>query len=183
MNIPCILIPALIGLICAILGYLLGRMNCNTDDSLATTLQAELDACQINTKNLNKRIAALEAELAARTIITTSAQSFTAPTNPLLLFEAELARAVMGEKIKENDLTIVEGIGPKIEVLFKNAGISTWHELSEASTEKLQSILDEGGENYAIHNPGTWPKQALLAYEGKWQELKDLQDNLRAGKE
>lgn len=183
MNIPCILIPALIGLICAILGYLLGRMNCNTDDSLATTLQAELDACQINTKNLNKRIAALEAELSARAVSITSAQSFAAPTNTLLLFDAELARNVLGQKIKENDLKIVEGIGPKIEGLFHDAGINTWYELSEASTEKLQSILDEGGENYAIHNPGTWAKQALLAYEGKWQELKDLQENLRAGKE
>ena len=183
MNIPCILIPALIGLICGILGYLLGRMKCNTDDSLAMTLQADLDACQINTKNLQARISALETEMAARATITAAAQSFAVPTAAHLTFDPDLATDILGQKIKENDLKIVEGIGPKIEALFNNAGINTWYELSEASIEKLQAILDEGGENYAIHNPSTWAKQALFAYEGKWQELKDWQENLRAGKE
>ena len=34
MNIPCYLIPALVGLICGILGYLLGKMlsGSNSDD-------------------------------------------------------------------------------------------------------------------------------------------------------
>lgn len=182
MNIPCILIPALIGLICGILGYLLGRMNLRNDESLASSLQADLDACNGYTKNLNTRISILEADLAAKTAIA-SAQSFTRPIAPIFSFDSEIARDVLDKKITENDLKIVEGIGPKIEGLFHEAGINTWYELSEASTEKLQSILDEGGENYAIHNPSTWAKQALLAYEGKWQELKDWQENLRAGKE
>ncbi|MEP6931036.1 MAG: hypothetical protein ABI850_13520, partial [Flavobacterium sp.] len=100
-----------------------------------------------------------------------------------LVFDSELATGVLGKKTDENDLKIVEGIGPKIEALFNHAGITTWYELSEASVEKLQSILDEGGENYAIHNPSTWARQALFAYEGKWQELNEWQENLRAGKE
>ncbi|WJS93719.1 hypothetical protein NYQ10_16640 [Flavobacterium johnsoniae] len=181
MNIPCILIPALVGLICGILGYLLGKMNSKNDDSLALSLQADLDACKANTKNLNARIATLEADLAAKAKVTT--QSFAAAAPTLIPFDATLAANVLGKKIKENDLKIVEGIGPKIEALFNNDGIKTWHELSQASTEKLQSILDSGGENYAIHNPSTWAKQALLAYQGKWQELKDWQDSLLGGKE
>jgi len=80
-------------------------------------------------------------------------------------------------------LKIVEGIGPKIEALFNEAGIATWQDLSKASTEKLQNILDAAGENFAMHNPSTWPKQALMAYQGKWQELKDWQANLLGGKE
>lgn len=183
MNIPCILIPALVGLICVILGYLLGRMNPNDDDSLAMSLQADLDVCKANAKNLNTRISALEAELTAKSATTTPPQSFALPVAPLLVFDADLAMDVLGKKIKKDDLKIVEGIGPKIEALFHNAGITTWYELSEASTEKLQAILDEGDENYAIHNPRTWAKQALFAYEGKWQELKEWQENLRAGKE
>ncbi|WP_166923082.1 hypothetical protein [Flavobacterium poyangense] len=182
MNIPCILIPVLVGLICGILGYLLGKMNSKSDDSLALSLQADLDACKANTKNLNARISTLEAELAAKPTINSTAQSFAA-TAPVLLFDKDLAATVFGKKIKENDLKIVEGIGPKIEVLFNNAGIKTWQELSAASTEKLQAILDEAGENYAIHNPGSWSKQALLAYQGKWQELKDWQDSHIGGKE
>nr|WP_294786501.1 hypothetical protein [uncultured Flavobacterium sp.] len=181
MNIPCILIPVLVGLICGILGYLLGKMNSKKDDSLALSLQADLDACKANTRNLNTRIATLEADLEAKSKIT--AQSFTAPAPSLIPFDASLAATLLGKKIKENDLKIVEGIGPKIEALLNDSGIKTWYDLSQASTEKLQSILDNGGENYAIHNPSTWAKQALLAYQGKWQELKDWQQNLLGGKE
>jgi len=183
MNIPCILIPVLVGLICGILGYLLGKMNSKGDDSLALSLQADLDACKANTKNLNAKISSLEADLASKASISSSAQSFSSTAAPAFLFDASLAATLYGKKIKENDLKIVEGIGPKIEALFNAAGITTWRELSETSTEKLQSILDAGGENYAIHNPSTWAKQASLAYQGKWQELKDWQQGLLGGKE
>lgn len=180
MNIPCILIPILIGLICGILGYLLGKMNSKNDDSLSASLQADLDACKANTRNLNAKIATLEADLVAKT--KASVQSFaTAPAD--IVFDAGLAANVLGKKIKENDLKIVEGIGPKIEALFNASGINTWYELSQASTEKMQSILDAGGENYAMHNPSTWAKQALFAYQGKWQDLKEWQENLLGGKE
>ncbi|OXA81666.1 hypothetical protein SAMN05444397_108228 [Flavobacterium aquidurense] len=184
MNIPCILIPALVGLICGILGYLLGKMGSSkTDDSLALSLQADLDACKANTKSLNAKISSLEADLAAKATVINTSHSFAANTAPLFLFDAGVAATAFGKKIKENDLKIVEGIGPKIEALCNAAGITTWKDLSESSTEKLQAILDAGGENYAIHNPSTWAKQALLAYEGKWQELKDWQAGLLGGKE
>ncbi len=184
MNLPCILIPILVGIICGILGYLLGKLNSKEDDSLATTLQADLDACKANTKNLNTKIASLEADLAAAHAKASASvpKSFVAET-PSSLFDSALAANVLGKKIKQDDLKIVEGIGPKIEALFNAAGINTWRELSEASTEKLQSILDAGGENFAMHNPSTWARQALFAYQGKWQELKEWQDNLLGGKE
>ncbi|WP_281632662.1 hypothetical protein [Flavobacterium luteolum] len=181
MNIPCVLIPILVGLICGILGYLLGKMNSKNDDSLSASLQADLDACKANTRNLNARIATLEADLAAKA--KASVQSFAASAPATIPFDAVLAANVLGKKIKENDLKIVEGIGPKIEALFNAAGINTWYELSQTATEKLQSILDAGGENYAMHNPSTWARQALMAYQGKWQDLKEWQDSLLGGKE
>src|ERR1700756_3416716 len=111
MNIPCILIPVLVGLICGILGYLLGKMNSKGDDSLAAALQADLDACKANTKNLNLKISSLEADLAAKASISNTAQSFAASTAPAFLFDENLAARVYNQKIKENDLKIVEGIG------------------------------------------------------------------------
>jgi predicted flap endonuclease-1-like 5' DNA nuclease len=146
MNLPCILIPVLVGLICGLLGYLLGKLNSKKDDSLELSLQADLDACKANTRSLNTKIASLEAELAAKATVTPSSQSFTA-TPPVSLFDGAIASTVLGKKIKENDLKIVEGIGPKIEALLNDSGISTWCELSQTSTEKLQSVLDSGGEN------------------------------------
>jgi len=84
---------------------------------------------------------------------------------------------------KLDDLKIVEGIGPKIETLLKEGGISTWAELSEASEDRLKEILDAAGPRYQIHDPSTWPAQSKFAAEGKWDELKEYQDILIGGRD
>lgn len=83
---------------------------------------------------------------------------------------------------KKDDLKIVEGIGPKIEELFNNAGIYTFAELADTSAEKMKAILDAAGPRFQIHNPATWADQAALARDGKWDELKKWQDELYKGK-
>ena len=80
-----------------------------------------------------------------------------------------------------NDLTIVEGIGPKINELFNNAGIKTFAQLATASVPQMRKILDDGGSRFRIANPGTWAQQAALAAANKWTELKKLQDELSGG--
>ena len=60
-----------------------------------------------------------------------------------------------GKKINQDDLKIVEGVGPKIEELLHAAGIMTWSDLASAATEKVQAILDEAGPRYRIHDPAT----------------------------
>jgi hypothetical protein len=49
--------------------------------------------------------------------------------------------------------------------------------------KKLAEILEAAGSNFSSHNPETWPKQAGLAAEGKWDELKEWQDELNGGRE
>lgn len=181
MNIPYLILPVLVGLICGIVGYILGKKSLKNEDSLASILQDDLDASKATAKNLSRRISSLENDL-LEAKAKKKKKSF-ATAESVAFFDSSTAADVCGKAIKENDLKIVEGIGPKIEFLLKHAGISTWKDLSETETEKLQSIIDAGGENYAIHNPSTWSKQALFAYEGKWIELKDWQDSLQAGKE
>lgn len=83
---------------------------------------------------------------------------------------------------KQDDLKAVEGIGPKIESLLHDDGIKTWKQLSEAPVTRLQKILDDAGKRFKLAAPGTWPKQAGLAHEGKWDELEALQDVLNGGK-
>lgn len=88
-----------------------------------------------------------------------------------------------GKKIKQDDLKMVEGIGPKIEGLLHAGGIMTWRDLADVDVAKVQAILDEAGPRYRMHSPATWAKQAALAADAKWEELEKLQDELDGGRE
>lgn len=88
-----------------------------------------------------------------------------------------------GKKIKQDDLKVIEGIGPKIEELLHNAGIKTWADLAAAATETVQAVLDEAGPRYRMHDPATWAKQAALAAAAQWAELEAYQDQLQGGRD
>ena len=175
----CILIPLLVGAICGLLGYLLGRLfggGSNHDDcnDRIARLESDLDACRSSRTSLESDLKSANANLAS---------SFAAPSAiTAIAFDADTAKAVFGKKIKENDLTVVEGIGPKIQELFHNHNVNTWKALSECSVDKCQSVLDSGGDRFKIHNPGSWPEQAKMAYEGRWADLLKWQDELDGGK-
>lgn len=80
-----------------------------------------------------------------------------------------------------DDLTKIEGIGPKIAELFNKKGIHTFADLSGSKVGDLRDILADGG--LSQHDPKTWSKQGTLAKNGKWDELQVLQDELKGGKE
>ena len=80
---------------------------------------------------------------------------------------------------KADDLKKVEGIGPKIAETLIAAGISTFAELAKVDAAKISEIIADVRGN---HVTDTWPAQAKLAAEGKWDELKKWQDELDGGK-
>jgi len=85
---------------------------------------------------------------------------------------------------KPDDLKKIEGIGPKIASILVESGIDTFEKLAQADPEKISALLiEKGGKRYAMHDPSTWPKQAALAAAGKWDELAELQDQLKGGRE
>ncbi len=94
----------------------------------------------------------------------------------------EVAKKIIVRKAKPDDLTKIEGVGPKISGLLKKGGFSTFEAVSKAKKTELKAILEKAGSRYQMHNPTTWPKQAKLAAQGKWTQLKTLQDNLKGGK-
>lgn len=107
-----------------------------------------------------------------------------APAKPKAKAKAgEKIQLPNGKSIKQDDLKMVEGIGPKIEGLLHDAGIMTWADLAEAPTEKVQQILDDAGPRYRMHQPTTWAKQARMAADGQWDELVAYQDHLDGGRE
>tara|TARA_R110002049_G_scaffold306800_4_gene505870 strand:+ start:815 stop:1357 length:543 start_codon:yes stop_codon:yes gene_type:complete len=174
MSIWCWLIPILIGIICGILGYFLGKGNSKGSNNASdiqiwkdknAKLTAELDDCS--------------AKVAASAIVAPAAKT---PTVTVLAFNAGAAKAIIGKKIKQDDLKVVEGIGPKIEGLFHSFDIKTWQALSDVSVAKCQEVLNSGGDRYRIHDPSSWPMQAKMCYEGKWEDLKRWQDKHKHGK-
>lgn len=96
--------------------------------------------------------------------------------------EAKVAAPVKKEaNVQVDDLTKVEGIGPKISQIFQDSGIHTFADLAAKSEDDLKEILEEAGPKYVSKNPASWPKQAKMAAEGKWDELKVWQDNTKGG--
>ncbi|MGB1270050.1 MAG: 50S ribosomal protein L21 [Flavobacteriaceae bacterium] len=81
---------------------------------------------------------------------------------------------------KGDDLKKIEGIGPKIAETLAAAGIVTFADLAKAESSKISEIIADVRGN---HVTDTWPKQAEMAAEGKWDELKVWQDKLDGGVE
>ncbi len=82
-----------------------------------------------------------------------------------------------------DDLTVIEGIGPKIAELLNNGNIYSYKALEGTAVSVLKGILENAGNRFKMHDPSTWPKQAGLAARGKWDELEEYQDFLNGGKD
>ncbi|MCF6188979.1 MAG: helix-hairpin-helix domain-containing protein [Cocleimonas sp.] len=95
------------------------------------------------------------------------------------------AAKTAGFKIKQNngqdDFTLIEGIGPKINELIHDDGIHTFTELADTHVDVIQKILDNAGPRYKLAKPGTWPAQSDMAASNKWDSLKAWQDELDGG--
>ena len=96
---------------------------------------------------------------------------------------AKMAMKILGFSNNPEDLTIIEGVGPKISDLLKAGDVKNWSDMANAPVSRLEEILAEAGSRFKLANPSTWPKQAALAAAGKWGELKKYQDFLDGGKE
>ena len=80
-----------------------------------------------------------------------------------------------------DNLEIIEGVGPKIAHLLRSNGVGTFALLAASSQAALKAILNKGGPAYDVANPETWPEQAGLAAQNRWQDLRKLQERLDAG--
>jgi len=84
---------------------------------------------------------------------------------------------------KKEDLTRIEGIGPKIQELLYKEGLVNYRLLSDTTTTRLEYIIEEGGPAFYTHRgkAATWPAQAKLAEHGEWEELAKWQEQLKGG--
>jgi predicted flap endonuclease-1-like 5' DNA nuclease len=121
----------------------------------------------------------------------TTAQAFAATTAPSAVgldpgldpgLVLDGAAAVLGRKVELDDLTVVEGIGPKIAGLCHGIGITTWSELSQTEVSLLRTMLTDAGQRFKAHDPTMWPQQAALLAAGEWAAFKALTDSLDGGR-
>ncbi len=88
-------------------------------------------------------------------------------------------KKVAKKDVASDDLTKIEGIGPKIAEVLAGKGVKTFADLAEAKDKDVQEMIKDVRGN---HDATTWNEQAKLASEGKWDELKKIQDKLDGGR-
>lgn len=88
--------------------------------------------------------------------------------------------AESNDEIASDDLTKIEGIGPKIAEILNAASIKTFADLSASKVADIRDILE--ANKLSSHDPKTWSKQATLAKNEKWDKLAELQEELKGGK-
>ena len=83
-------------------------------------------------------------------------------------------------KKSADDLVKIEGIGPKVVKVLKEAGNVTFAELADGKVEDIQKVLDQAG--LQMMNPEGWIAQARLAAKGDWQAFEKLKTELKGGR-
>jgi len=79
-----------------------------------------------------------------------------------------------------DDLTLIEGIGPKVVKVLKKAGIASFDDLAHAKAADVQAALDAA--KLQMMNPEGWIDQAKLAAKGDWDAFEKLKGKLKGGR-
>jgi predicted flap endonuclease-1-like 5' DNA nuclease len=173
-NLSCCLWWLVFGILLGFLAFwLFDRWFRRSGPSALAAAEADLGQVRSENETLRGRLAAEQA-------------SSRAAQSQLGEFRSIAAAAAYGfapkNRAGEDDLAIVEGIGPKIADLLRAQQIRTFAQLAATPVERLVQILADAGPRFKIANhPGTWPRQAELCAAGKWEELRNYQDVLIDG--
>jgi predicted flap endonuclease-1-like 5' DNA nuclease len=149
-----------------LIGWLIWGRQANSQGERIRELEGTLSRRESRIKDLEADAEAAKAQAAEQEASLQAAQA--------ALQEAEAAAAA------PDDLTQIEGIGPKVQQLLQGAGIRTYAQLAGAALESLTELVRSAG--MAMMDPTSWPQQAKLAAEGKLEELAKLQDELKGGR-
>lgn len=154
-------------------------------NSSAVKMRAELDAANAALKAKSDDHARASADAADLRAKLSLADSQVKTTGAAAAVAGALAAAgsfgFVPQKGGEDDLIIIEGIGPKIKELLMADGIKSFRALADAPIARVQGILDAAGPNFRLANPGSWARQAQMCAQGDWAALRKYQDELNAG--
>ena len=83
--------------------------------------------------------------------------------------------------VAEDDLTLIEGIGPKSAAALREAGITTFAQIAAMTPEALEKAIKDRKVRL-VGGAATWPQQAALAAAGDLSALEALQASLKGGR-
>ncbi len=158
------------------------------------TIHAKVDGTVVFTRKKSNRtyvsILTEGAEVKAAPVKSKKAAAPKAAPAPAPEAAVEEAPAVQEEAPKAapakakggDDLTKIEGVGPKVKEVLTEAGLGTFAAVAAASADQIREILVNANSRYKMFDPTTWPEQAKLADAGEWDKLKAWQDELDGGK-
>jgi predicted flap endonuclease-1-like 5' DNA nuclease len=179
------LLPFLIGLA---LGWLLWgkfkaklkkkKNECDDLKQQIRKLENDLAKCKSANNDHLGTIAILKGQLKEMESSSTKLQK---DDDKAVQFGAGVKTSMFGS-FTEDNLEVIEGIGPKMNEFLHKNGISNWAALAGKSADFLKTLLEKEGAKYRIIDPSTWPKQAALAETGEWETLIEFQKTLDTGK-
>lgn len=79
-----------------------------------------------------------------------------------------------------DDLTKLEGVGPKVSKLLNKAGIMSFGDLAKANSADVDKVLDAAG--LQMMDSAGWIDQAKLAAKGDMKGLAKLQEQQIGGR-
>ncbi len=83
-----------------------------------------------------------------------------------------------------DQLTRIEGLGPKSAAALNQAGITTFAQIAALTGDQLYEIVhDQGGVKVVAGQTQTWPKQAQFLVAGDLDGFKAYTDRLVGGRE
>lgn len=78
----------------------------------------------------------------------------------------------------KNDLKVIRGIGPKMEQVLNEIGITSFEQLSKMTLKNINSVLSTAGMNTKIYNTKDWKAQSKIAVKGDLEVLSQwIKDN------
>lgn len=151
--------------------------NASTNEEASSTSDSAASDSE-ETNSTDDNATSVDAESSNESSDETSADQESAAEPEVKSTKAKASKS----KDAGDDLKVIEGIGPKMEEVLHAAGIDSYGTLSAKSADELREILLAQGSRYKMFDPTSWPEQATLASEGKWDELNVLKESLQGGK-
>ena len=170
------------------LGWVLRSASASRQVERASRRQQAADAAEI--EELRERTSRLERVAEERDRVKNELEQLRSATErseatgpsvePGIGPDLEVGTVVLGRAIRLDDLRAISGIGPAIEALCHGIGIRTWWDLATTEVPTLRAMLSDAGARFGMHDPTTWPQQARLLAEGRWEEFRALEARIAA---